>query len=402
VDDSAGIGNDVSAGTARRRGLDILRLSVALIVFLASLLTVVRAPNYGAWELSVVVTEWGHVVALIALIVFLPGWRKSVTGKIAAALAAVAFVLALSPLVRAIPVATALPNELTASFGSAIPRSMPAAAPRAKPLVFGDIVRRVKSPPVRIDTSTYVVRDGHAYGMTLYRPDSERLPIVIMIHGGAWRGGTRGDLPDLNSYLAARGYAVAAISYRFAPRYPHPAASQDVHAAIEFLKSNAARLELDPSRIALIGRSAGGQLALLAAYTENDPAIRGAVGFYAPSDQLFGYEYPTNPHVLNSTRTLEDFLGGSPRTAPAAYASASPINFVGPSTVPTLLIHGTQDELVFVQQSQRLDERLAAANRPHLFLRMPWATHGCDYNFNGPCGQLSTYAIERFLAVVMQ
>jgi acetyl esterase/lipase len=126
------------------------------------------------------------------------------------------------------------------------------------------------------------------------------------------------------------------------------------------------------------------------------------VGFYPPSDQVFGYEHPSNPRVINSTQTLEDFLGGSPQTARAAYTSASPINFVGPSTVPTLLIHGTLDELVFAKQSERLDARLAAAHRPHLFLLLPWATHGCDYNFNGPCGQISTYAIERFLAVVMQ
>lgn len=392
----------MSVGTGRWQGVEVLRLVVALVAFLASLLTVVRAPTYLAWKLSVAVTEWGHVLALIALIAFLPGWQKSSTGKIAATLGGIAFVLALSPLARAVPVARSLPNELSASFGSATPRSMPAAAPRPKPLVFGDIVRRVKSPRVRVDTATFVVRDGHPYGMTLYRPHTERLPIVIMIHGGSWSGGTRDDLPDLNSYLAARGYVVAAISYRLAPQYPHPAASEDVHAAIEFLKSNAARLELDPSRIALIGRSAGGQLALLAAYTENDPAIRGVVGFYPPSDQVFGYEHPSNPRVINSTQTLEDFLSGSPQTAPAAYTSASPINFVGPSTVPTLLIHGTLDELVFAKQSERLNARLAAAHRPHFFLQLPWATHGCDYNFNGPCGQLSTYAIERFLAVVMR
>ena len=394
----------MSRRTGRRRGPEILRLLVALIAFLASLLTVVRAPTYIAWKFSVAVTEWGHVLALIALLAFLPGWRKSVTGKISAALAGVAFVLALSPLARAIPIAASLPDELTSAFGNVSPKTMPGASARPKPLVLGDIVTRVKSPPVRIDTATYVVWDGKPYGMDLYRPlnSSSLLPVVIMIHGGAWQGGTRSDLPDLNRYLAARGYAVAAISYRFAPRYPHPAASQDVHAAIEFLKSNAAHLGLDPSRIALIGRSAGGQLALLAAYTENDPGIRGAVGFYAPSDQVFGYEHPTNPRVLNSTMILEDFLAGNPRTAPAAYASASPINFIGPSTVPTLLIHGTQDELVFARQSERLDERLAAAHRPRLFLRMPWATHGCDYNFNGPCGQLSTYAIERFLAAVMR
>lgn len=384
--------------------MQILRLIVALIAFLASLLTIVRAPNYLAWKLSVAVTEWGHVVALIALLAFLPGWQKSTTGKVAATLGGIAFVLALSPLARAIPVASSLPGKLASSFGGASPRTMSNAPARPKPLVFGDIVRHVKSPAVRKDTATYVEEDGNPYGMTIYRPmnATSPLPIVIMIHGGSWSGGTRDDLPDLNSYLAARGYAVAAISYRFAPKYPHPAASQDVQAAIEFLKSNSAKFGLDPSRIALIGRSAGGQLALLAGYTRNDPAIRGVVAFYAPSDQVFGYEHPANPRVINSTAVLEDFLAGNPQTAAAAYASASPINFAGPTTVPTLLIHGTMDELVFVKQSERLDARLAASHRPHFFLELPWATHGCDYNFNGPCGQLSTYAIERFLAAVMQ
>jgi len=392
----------VSDAAGRWPAVGILRLVVALMAFLVSLLTVVRAPNNIAWKLSVVATEWGHVVALIALLVLLPGWQKSPAGKLAAALGGIAFVLALSPLLRAMPIARALPNELSKSFVNVYPRSMPFAEPRSKPLVFADIVRRIRSPRVRVDTMKYVVRDGHPYGMTLYRPDVLGLPIVIMIHGGSWSGGTRDDLPDLNSYLAAREYAVAAISYRLAPQYPHPAASEDVHATIEFLKSKAAALGLDSTRIALIGRSAGAQLALLAAYTENDPAIRGVVGFYPPSDQLFGYEHPSNPRVINSTQTLVDFLGGTPQTVPAAYTSASPINFVGPSTVPTLLIHGTMDELVSVHQSERLDARLAAAHRPHFFLELPWATHGCDYNFNGPCGQLSTYAVERFLAVVMQ
>jgi acetyl esterase/lipase len=67
-----------------------------------------------------------------------------------------------------------------------------------------------------------------------------------------------------------------------------------------------------------------------------------------------------------------------------------------------LLIHGGRDELVFPAQSERLAARLAQAQRPHYFLRLPWATHGCDVHFSGPCGQISTYVIERFLAAVMR
>lgn len=384
---------------------DFLRLILALVVFLLSLLAVFPAPTYLAWELSILVTEWGHVLALMAPLVLLPGWRRSTTGKISALLAVVAFAMALSPLARAIPIARTLPGDLRSAFGNVSPRTLPDAAARSRPLAVNDIVTRVGSPRVGVVTVTYVVRGDKPLGLDLYTPmhsPAGPLPVVVMIHGGSWRGGTRKDLPELNRYLAARGYAVAAMSYRFAPQHPHPAASEDVQSAIRFLKSNASTFRLDSMRIALIGRSAGAQLALLTAYTANDPSIRGAVGFYPPSDQVFGYENPSNPRVLNSTEVLEAYLAGNPKTVPEAYRTASPINFVGASTVPTLLIHGAKDELVWVRQSERLDAKLAAAHRPHFFLRLPWATHGCDYNFNGPCGQLSTYAIERFLAAVMR
>ena len=74
--------------------------------------------------------------------------------------------------------------------------------------------------------------------------------------------------------------------------------------------------------------------------------------------------------------------------------------FVNADVVPTLLIHGTRDELVFARETRRLQERLADAKGPHLYIEMPWATHGMDVNLAGPGGQISTYTIERFLAAV--
>jgi dipeptidyl aminopeptidase/acylaminoacyl peptidase len=106
--------------------------------------------------------------------------------------------------------------------------------------------------------------------------------------------------------------------------------------------------------------------------------------------------------VIDSRAILSDYLGGSPDQAQAVYDAASPLNFVGPTTPPRLLIHGGSDDLVALGQSERLDARLAATGRPHLLLQLPWATHGADANFSGPSGQLSTYAVERFLAVVMR
>lgn len=166
---------------------------------------------------------------------------------------------------------------------------------------------------------------------------------------------------------------------------------------MEYVKRNAGALGADPEKIALVGRSAGGQLALLVAYEEKDPAIKGVVSFYAPTDMRYGYRDATNPWIIDHEAALELYLGGDPDATGNVYDEASPIRFVSPSCPPTLLLHGVHDELVHVAQSDRLAARLREAGATHLYLRLPWATHGFDHNLAGPGGQISTYAIDRFL-----
>lgn len=382
----------------------ILRPGFAVVVFLLALLTVLPPPTYNLWKASIAAGELGHILAALGLLAFLPGWTRTPVATTAAFIGAAASLLALSPLARALPVATGLPDRLASAFGAVQPLSLPGSLPRTKPLLFRTLVGTPSSPEVRMRTIQFIVRDGQPLMLDMYRRDREAsaAPLVVVIHGGSWRSGAKGDLPALNSYLASRGYAVAAVSYRFAPANPFPAATEDVNAAIDYLKANAASLGIDSTRIVLVGRSAGGQLALLSAYTKNDRSIRGVVGFYAPTDQKWGWDHPTNPRVYNSAVTLRDFLNGEPSIVPDAYQKSSPLNFVGPATVPTLLIHGAMDPLVSVRQSARLDSALAAHRRPRLFVELPWATHGCDYVFIGPCGQISTFAIERFLAAVLK
>jgi acetyl esterase/lipase len=124
------------------------------------------------------------------------------------------------------------------------------------------------------------------------------------------------------------------------------------------------------------------------------------ISFYGSSDLRYSYTHPQNPKVIDTRDILQAHLGGSPEQVPAAYDAASPINFVAPGIPPTLLIHGGRDELLSPMQSEMLDAKLTPTGQRHLYLRLPWATHGCDFNFSGPCGQMSTYAIERFLAAV--
>jgi acetyl esterase/lipase len=396
---------DARGAWASRAGLvGGLRLFAGAFCAAVSLLALVKAPTSLLFRVAVGVTEWGHWLALASLLTLLPGWRKTRAGQAGAALGVFAAVMSISSLVRATAVAQEVPRRLGAAFGDAPPQTAPGAPSRPAPLVLADLVIGVSSPPVSMTTLTYATRVSQSLQLDLYRRQGTDAPapLVVVVHGGSWEGGNRVDLPPLSNYLAARGYVVASIDYRLAPQHPFPAARDDLLDALDYLRDNAASLGVDPERIVLLGRSAGAQLALLVAYTANEHAIRGVVSFYGPTDFTYIYTHPTNPAVLDSDRVLKQYLGGGLEQAPATYDAASPVNFVGDGTPPTLLIHGGRDELVWPINSQLLAERLEAAKRPYVLLDMPWATHGCDFNFTGPCGQISTYAVERFLAAVVR
>jgi acetyl esterase/lipase len=391
--------------------LALVRLIFAALCAGLSLLTVVEAPTSLLWLAALGATEWGYWLAPLALLTWLPGWRQSQAGQVGAWLGLAAALLLMTPLLRAGMLVRTWPDELPPLIRDARPPAGADAFPRSSPLAPADLLLGVPSAEVARREVVYAVNGGQPLALDVYRiagraagepAGATRAPGIIVVHGGSWQHGDRAELAALNSYLAARGYIVASVSYRFAPQWPFPAARDDVRAAIAFLKAHAGEYGLDPRRLVLLGRSAGGQIALSLAYAASDPDIRGVVAFYAPTDMVYSYEHPSNPLVLDSIAVLEAYLGGNPLQAPAVYEAASPIGFVTPDTVPTLLIHGGRDELVFPTQSERLAARLAQAHRPHYFLRLPWATHGCDAHFSGPCGQISTYVVERFLASVIR
>jgi acetyl esterase/lipase len=228
----------------------------------------------------------------------------------------------------------------------------------------------------------------------------ERAPCVIVVHGGGWDGGDRTEIAHFNHWLARRGFAVAAIDYRLAPKFTWPAQRDDVLAAVAYVKANAPALGIDPARLVLFGRSAGGNIAEATAYATADPAIRGVIAFYAPADLHFAYVFGREDDVLRSPHLLRQFLGGPPEAARAAYDSASGYLQVTKSARPTLLVHGRLDPLVWHRQSERLAKRLAARDVSQVFVSLPWATHACEYNLRGPSGQLATFATEWFLTAV--
>ena len=387
-----------------------LRLAAGLGIAAAGLVAVLPHPTAGLWMASIVLSEGGYWLALLAspLVVDLRAWRGSEDGRpaprILAATAALAgIVLLLSPVAGAYAVARTLPNLLEARFGTPV-RAPLAEPPRPAPVSLPALLAGVSSGEVVAEEHVYAVREEDDLRLDLYRPVRAvgALPVVVMIHGGGWSTGDKRDFPALNGYLAARGYVVAAIGYRLLPDARFPAAQDDVAEAIRYLGSLAETYNLDPDRIALVGRSAGGQIALLAGYAAGNPAIRGVVSFYAPTALRWGYANPAKPGVIDSSAVLDAYLGGPPATHGAQYDAAEPARFVSASTPPTLFIQGLRDEHVSPFHAEFVSARLLEAGVPHALVRLPWATHGCDYLFRGPCGQVSTFAVEWFLDAVLR
>jgi acetyl esterase/lipase len=388
----------VSDGT--KRSGSVIALSAACFFFIFAVLAIFKAPIGFLWKPAIGATEFGHVLALLALLPLLGG-LKGHLGKMTAVLTVINCLLLLSPIIRAVNFASDIPTRLEAKFGKQTPLSSNQAPSRSAPLSLSSILS-ISSPEVTVTTHKYKAKDGQELVLDLYQSPEiqEKQPLIVQIHGGSWNSGDQTQLPPINKYLASRGYSVAAITYRLAPKHIFPAAYDDVLEAIKFLKENAQQWKFDSQRIILMGRSAGGHLALLAGYRSKDPSICGVVAFYPPTDMAWSWNNPTNPLVLDSKKTIGEFLGGTLEEKGQVFHDASPIQFVDKSSPETLLIHGVRDELVFAKQSDRMAEALTKAGVAHFNLQLPWATHGCEANLSGPSGQISLYVIERFLARV--
>ncbi len=311
------------------------------------------------WELSVGSAEWGHWLALSALILGLVVPLTRPVGFVTIA-------ISLAPCVAAWRQGDFAWSRLGTGWGGS---TRPTREIEISPGVFMDVY--VPAPPLR--------------------------PGVLVVHGGSWARGSRKDFQALSAYLREQGYFVASLDYALAPAHPYPAGSEDLDKAYDFVVSHAEELRVDPQRLAWLGRSAGAHLALLQAYVRRPS--RCVIAFYPPTDMLWSYEHPSNPRVLDSPAALRDFLGSAPPSP--AYQEASPLQRVAAGAPPTLLLHGLRDDLVYPEQSRRLESRLGELGVPCSALYLPWANHGCDINLAGPSGQLCTQAVTRFLTTYL-
>lgn len=243
----------------------------------------------------------------------------------------------------------------------------------------------------------------------LYRaPGPGPHPFVVVVHGGSWRAGDKGDAAHVSHALARAGVSVLDVTYRLAPAWRFPAPVADVKCLLGRARARASELGLDPTRAALLGRSAGAQIALLAAYSDERIApacevapapapLRAVVAIYGPTDLAWAHAHPYVPDVVAGTEALETYLGGTPRSAPEAYRLATPQTWLGGAVPPTLLVHGTGERCVRPENAHKLATALAARGHAVRTLLVPWADHGFDVRAGGFGEQLARGVIVDFL-----
>ena len=235
--------------------------------------------------------------------------------------------------------------------------------------------------------------------LDLYLPRAQpgQRPVVVFVHGGNWNSGdsrhtgTFGDFPGLLASIAARGFVVASVNYRLSGEAHFPAALQDVKTAIRWLRLHASDYNLDDTRIAIWGASAGGHLAAMAGVTCGVAALEPAADPKNPRPPSDCVEAVIDWYGITDLESLDtdfgkkpadksaagDFLGCEPALCPIGVAhNSSPLTYIESMAPPFLIMHGDADITVSPKQSQRLYDALRAKDVPAELVNYPGVAHG--------------------------
>jgi acetyl esterase/lipase len=239
--------------------------------------------------------------------------------------------------------------------------------------------------------------DGTELKLDLARPSQGAgpFPAVVCVHGGGWHMGTRKMYRSWLQELAQQGYVAVSVGYRLSPKHRFPCQINDVKCAVRWLRANADKYGVDRDRIGCLGDSAGGHLVCLLGATSKKDGLEGdgghadqssavccVVAYYPPTDLTMAHEVIRGGKApflegLYAKKCLEDLLGGPPEKVGAEkYAQCSPLCYAGKHCPPTLLVHGTADRLVPIEQSKLLEKKLREAGVDVTLLPIEKGGHG--------------------------
>ncbi len=229
----------------------------------------------------------------------------------------------------------------------------------------------------------------HSLKLDLFLPAQKaRSPLILWVHGGAWRSGSKKDMPLTE--LVGEGYAVASVDYRLSTQAKFPAQIHDIKAAVRFLRGHGTDWRLPTKKILIAGDSAGGHLAALVGVSNGHTELEGGVGtnrtqssevqgiisFYGGANLTTILKQST-PHGLSVRVPALDLLfGGQPDDVPALAKLASPVFHVDKSDPPLLLLHGDQDPQMPVNQALELAGAYQKVKAPVQLEIVHGAAHG--------------------------
>jgi acetyl esterase/lipase len=248
-----------------------------------------------------------------------------------------------------------------------------------------------KSASIRVETDIEYGKVGDTellLDLAVPKDGDGPFPAIVCIHAGGWIRGERRQMRGTIEALARSGFVAISPDYRLAPSHCFPAPLEDCKAAVRWLRAHAEHYRVQSSRVGAFGASAGGHLACLLGVTTKEDGLEGNGGNAEQSSAVqavasfFGPTDLTRP-VWNQElreKQLEPFLGGSADKKADLYRRASPITYVGKNCPPFLFVHGTADDIVPIQQSEDMVDKLRQAGVSAQLLRVADEGHGLDWS----------------------
>jgi len=231
-------------------------------------------------------------------------------------------------------------------------------------------------------------------------------PTVIRIHGGGWTSGSRGDFGGWPLWLSELGVTVFDIDYRMPPPERWKSEVGDVKCAIGWVYNNADKHGIDRDAISVMGYSAGGHLAALAAITMGNPElpptcdvpevkVSSIINLYGPSDLPLFYQTANTPEYVQGA--MKQWIGGSLEQYPERYKLLSPNTHINARTSPMIMFLGETDRIVPRSMAEGWDKALTAAGVYHEIYFLPSADHGYDANWTSLASQVTQTKVRTFL-----
>ncbi|WP_425617111.1 alpha/beta hydrolase fold domain-containing protein [Anatilimnocola sp. NA78] len=244
------------------------------------------------------------------------------------------------------------------------------------------------SPPAGVKYSpdiVYGTGGGEKLKLDLARPEKldKAAPCILVIHGGAWRGGDRRQHTNIIFQLAQAGYVAATVQYRLCPTHRFPAQVEDVKCAVRYLRSSAEEHKINREMMGAIGFSAGGHLSMMLGTMGKDDGLEGEGGHADESSRVqcvVSFFGPTNLEAKDiptlSVGLLSDFVGSTPEDDKGERKRASPLTYLDQGDAPLLIFQGTKDRLVPYTQALVMGDAMTKAAVPGRVELLIGADHG--------------------------